>query len=260
MIGRSEDGWVATTEPEVRAVLGDERFGVAEVPPSTEVGTIAWLRASVSRFANGPEHRRRRALALAELARVDPDRLRVAAYEQAGALLRAAHIDVAHRAPTAALADLLGLPDPAAATDAVIDCAAGYFPGADAEDEARADRGTKALLELLDGVRLDVAIARITLLVQGCAATATLIESAIAHRRPIPALLREHPPVLAIRRVARTDVELGGAHIRAGDTVVCDIGAASDPATLTFGAGHRPCPASTHAIAAACGVLDALSR
>ncbi len=260
MIERTADGWVAATEPDVRAVLGDERFGVPEaVAPTGEVGTIAWLRASVSRFANGPEHRRRRALALAELARVDPDRLRAAAYEQAIAL-SPAPAGVARRAPTAALAGLLGLPADAATVDAVLDCAAGYFPGASQGDETRADRGTRALLALLAGVPVDVAVARITLLVQACAATATLIEAATAHRRPIPALLREHPPVPAIRRVARTDADVNGAQIRVGDVVVCDIRAASDPATLTFGAGDRPCPASTHAIAAACGVLDALSR
>jgi len=245
----------------VRAVLGDDRFGVAEAAPDAVVGTIAWLRASVSRFANGAEHRRRRGLLETELARVDPARLQRAAHDDAAARMRTPapdRADIARRAPTAALASLLGLIDPAAAVDAVLDCAAGYFPGADPAAEARADRGTATLLTLLAELPLDVAIARITLLVQGCAATATLIESALTHDQPLETVLRAHPPVPAMRRIAGTDVVLDGAIIAAGELVVCDIAAASDPAVLTFGAGVRPCPASAHALAAARGVLDAL--
>jgi cytochrome P450 len=51
----------------------------APMPAVAQVGTppgIAWLRARVPRFCDGPVHERRRALVEAELARISPDLLR----------------------------------------------------------------------------------------------------------------------------------------------------------------------------------------
>src|ERR1700727_1307457 len=79
--------WVVSETAEVRAVLADERFGVRPAEAGAPSGTVAWLRASVSRFANGPEHGRRRALVVAELDRLDPAALRAAARDRARSAL-----------------------------------------------------------------------------------------------------------------------------------------------------------------------------
>jgi hypothetical protein len=259
-------GWIARSEQDVRAVLCDDRFSVPEVGPAAEVGTIVWLRASVSRFVNGPAHEQRRARAVAELARVEPARLRATTHAVARAELDAlapsTRIDVmaslARRSPAVALAALLGAADPPVVAEAVIDCALGYFPGSEIEAERRADAATARLVRLLADPDLDVTIARIALLVQGCDATAGLIGSALANGLSLDAALREQPPIRTMRRVAHAGVRLGAALIRPGDPVLCDIDAASDPATLTFGDGRRPCPAPDHAKAAAAGVVDAV--
>ncbi len=75
------------TDPaEVRAVLADPAALVPEAPAAEEPGGLAWLRATVSRFSNGEAHRRRRALACGELARIDPGELRRSARAGASAV------------------------------------------------------------------------------------------------------------------------------------------------------------------------------
>jgi hypothetical protein len=49
--------WTACRYADVLATLADSRFEVAGPGPAGPVGTLSWLRASVSRFANGAEHR-----------------------------------------------------------------------------------------------------------------------------------------------------------------------------------------------------------
>jgi hypothetical protein len=61
-----------TGPDQVAAILEDPAY---VVPPATPgpFGTLAWLRATVCRFAEGDDHARRRALVDARLAAVDPD-------------------------------------------------------------------------------------------------------------------------------------------------------------------------------------------
>ena len=64
------------------AALADSALVPALVAPPVQhgpPGTMPWLPAAVSRFADGETHARRRALIEAELARLDPDALRTAA-------------------------------------------------------------------------------------------------------------------------------------------------------------------------------------
>jgi len=82
--------WTARRYADVLAVLADSRFEVPAVAPAGPAGTLSWLRASVSRFANGAEHRQRRARATAELRLLAPGQLRQAAYRRAGAVMSAA--------------------------------------------------------------------------------------------------------------------------------------------------------------------------
>ena len=56
---------------------------VPDPGPAGPYGTLPWLRATVSRFANGETHARRRALVEALLAELDPAALREEAAELA---------------------------------------------------------------------------------------------------------------------------------------------------------------------------------
>lgn len=305
--GRGAAGeWAASRYEDVQAVLADPRFEVGAAASAEETGTISWLRASVSRFCNGELHQQRRALAAAQLARLDPAGLRAAARQRTHAALSDAgkpgdRVDVmakfARWAPMAAMAEPLGATDPGAAAAAVIQCARGYFPGASDQTLRRADTATARLLRLLgaQSAGLDVTVARIALMVQGCDATAGLIGTALhlladppapaarapARGWPVEALLaevlRHSPPVRASRRVAAADADFAGHTIAPGDAVVCSVDAANrdpgiferpgefDPGrrqqpSLTFGYGVRPCPGVDQALMLAAGVVETVTQ
>ena len=180
--------WTARRDADIRAVLADRRLTVPPPGPGGPPGTVAWLRASVSRFANGAEHRGRRALVEAELGRLDPGALRAAAHELAvDQLARCGRpgdrADVmsllARRVPAAALAARLGLADPLRAAAAVTAVAACYFPGSGTGREQRADAETAWLVTALSPAGPDVTVARIAIMVQACDATAGLIGTAL---------------------------------------------------------------------------------
>ncbi|MBD0676847.1 hypothetical protein BU198_40725, partial [Streptomyces sp. CBMA156] len=64
---------------DVTAALADPALVPLPAAPGAAPGTVAWLRSAVARFSSGEPHARRRALVLADLERLDPARLRVAA-------------------------------------------------------------------------------------------------------------------------------------------------------------------------------------
>jgi hypothetical protein len=76
-------------------LLADPACTVPAPDASGPVGTMAWLRATVSRFASGETHTRRRALAEATLADRDPTALRAPATRRLGPDGRPAGIDLA---------------------------------------------------------------------------------------------------------------------------------------------------------------------
>ncbi|MEU8257424.1 cytochrome P450 [Micromonospora inaquosa] len=285
-----------TRHADLRTALTDPAF---QVPPvhSGPFGTLAWLRATVSRFSPPRQHADRRAVAVTALAPLDPDELRHDAARLTVAVLvdRAGdRVDVvrelARPVPLRALADRLGFADPAAAGTAVAVVAAAYHPGVDPALTARADRAVAALLELAPEGPPVVRANLIGLLVQACDATAGLIGAAAHHLLPpagpdMPAtagtvdllaeVLRLDPPVRATRRVTVDAVGLGGQDLPAGSPVLLRLDAANrdpqafiDPARfqpgrpgaglLTFGTGERGCPGDRHALALATGVLDVL--
>ncbi|GGS93685.1 cytochrome P450 [Nonomuraea spiralis] len=242
-----------THHAEARAVLSDSRYVPPPVPQDGEPGTLAWLRAQVSRFSTGDTHAERRRLVVERLSALDPAALRTAARtatEERGGDWRGV--------PTAVLGAALGVRD----TSAVPAAASGYLSG---EGGPQADAAVAELVELTD-------LPAVTLLLQGHAATEALIENALAHARPgddpeavLHETLRQDPPLKAGRRL----------DTRTGEEVTIDLVAANrdpevfpDPARfdvtrgpaphLTFGDGLRPCPAPAHALALAAGVLDAL--
>lgn len=158
------------------AVLTDPEFVVPPVPDSGS-GGVAWLRSSVARFSSGAVHRRRRDQAVAELASVDPDSLRLRAAERGDG-------------PVEVLAEALGLP--ADLADDVAVAARSYQPHTAITEEA--DRAVARLVEACGGVADEATANRIGLLVQTCDATKALVANMAAGRTD--------PPVPLTRRVA----------------------------------------------------------
>lgn len=193
-------GWVVTRHDDVRAVLRHPAaFAVSEAPAGGPPGSVSWLRSAVSRFSNGTDHARRRALTVAELGPIAPNGLRADAERRSLAVLDGAGpgpLDVmtalARRVPMAALAAALGLADPEAAAEHVIIAAAAYFPGAGAEREAAAAPSLSELIGMVRPAGLaaddpagdELIAARIAVLVQACDATAGLIGKAICRALP----------------------------------------------------------------------------
>jgi cytochrome P450 len=224
---------------DVRAVLADGRFVPVAPGPGGPVGSMAWLRAMVARFSYGPEHARRRALVQAELAAIEPERLRAAAARSGRP---------GGEVAVAVLAEAMGVTGVDAVVAALPAVAAVYLTPGDAAAERAADEAVATLVPLVAARPGSEAVAanRIGLLVQAYAATAGLVRAAVRHGS-VEVGLREEPPVRTTRRVATVDTTRGAA----GDTLVLDLAAAG----LPFGGEPRVCPGRAHALAIAAGVL-----
>lgn len=200
-------------------VLTDPNFVVPSVPEGPP-GGVAWLRASVARFSSGATHQRRRALAVAELATVDPDALRLRASESAGG-------------PVEVLAEALGLPSDIADDVALI--AKSYQPHTTITREA--DRAVDRLVQTCGGVADEVTANRIGLLVQACDATKALVANMVSGRTepPVPRTRRVAPDGSLVE-VDLTDVPFGiGPHACPGRTHALALAAGLVEAT-----GHQP--------------------
>jgi len=213
---------------------------VPPVPRDVEPGGVRWLRANVARFSRPEDHARRRALVLAELAPMDSLR------EKAFALARELRDEPVERilwtVPVAVLAGELGLPD---VSRDIATVSAAYHPHT--EVGPGAEEAVRRLIEACGGDLDERTAARIGLLVQACAATATLLGKALTAHRPgedaadlLDRVLREDPPVRVTRRW------INGA--------VVEVDLTERP----FGAGPRKCPGEAHALGVAKGILDAL--
>jgi hypothetical protein len=143
--------------------------------PPGPFGTMAWLRATVSRFAEGETHARRRALIEARLAALDPAALREAAR---------AH-DPHEYVPVIVLAAATGVAGDV--VDDVRTVAAAYQPGTDAPG---ADDALRRLLERLPAGDEEAVAQHVALLVQACEATAALIRG---DDPPVPSTKRLDP-------------------------------------------------------------------
>ncbi|WP_225839741.1 isocitrate lyase/phosphoenolpyruvate mutase family protein [Streptomyces sp. NK08204] len=254
---------------DVRAALADP--ALVPVLPAADGGpdaaSVAWLRATVARFSSGEPHRRRRAVVEDELSRLEPAALWQAA--AAAAPEQEVRVRVVR-----ILAQALGIPEAGAVAEAVTVVAGAYF-GDQAKDKEKtaadeaADEAVAWLVTHLTppghaeqsaenaGTALEPVANRIGLLVQACEATAALVEAASDGDVPLPRVLRELPPVAAMRRVAARPTRTAGREVAEGDLVLLDLARAHDthPVTLTFGAPPRVCPGRAHALALAGGLL-----
>jgi cytochrome P450 len=279
---------IITGYAEVSAVLEDPAFVVPPASPPAPTG-VAWLRAHVARFSEGAAHARRRALAVAELDRIDPAALHTAALARAAAL--SAHPGlVAEVVPVAVLAESMGLvgdvvaevaavakvyltggagADPAVsraagpavspAVSPAVGPAAGQGrdPGAESGGDPfvdAADRAVEALVERFGGIADELTAARIGLLVQAFAATGGLIRATVERGTSVEQTERDASPVPGTRRVEPS----GGA------VVFLDFAAANaeagERAPLTFGLGRHRCPGRAHAMAIADGAVEGVGR
>jgi hypothetical protein len=188
-----------------------------ELPVPSPAPTVAWLRAMVARFSSGPDHQRRRALAVAELAKIDPTALRRMAAETTCS-------------PAEVLARAMGVE----VGDAVAVAARAYHPHTVADSDA--DLAVARLVDAFGGVPDELTAARISLLIQSCDATAALVAKARNHAG-VEEALRDDPPLRETRRV------------RNGQVIMVSLDG------RPFGAGTHECPGQAHAIALAEGVL-----
>ena len=266
---------------EVVAALADPALVPVEPPEEAgvdrdAVGSAAWLRAHVARFAHGSAHARRRAVIEAELARLDEDGLGRAAAECARKAGEGADPRVV---AVQALAGELGLPGPDAVAADVALVSGVYFGGSDpAADEAvarlvaahraRAEAGAAGDVGAGGGGASDgeVLANRISILVQAFEATGSLVERARAAAVEygvegadgadgvgglVYETLRHDPPVAAMRRTALRATSVAGVEIAAGDLVTLDIAAANrDPEVFDrpeeFDAGRGETPLLTY--------------
>jgi len=208
---------------------------VPPVPQDVEPGGVRWLRASVARFSRPEDHARRRALVLAELARMGPLR------DKAFALAKVMRDEV-ERVPVAVLAAELGLPD---VSRDIATVSGAYHPHTEIGDDA--EEAMRRLVAACGGDADERTAARIGLLVQACDATAKLLGKALAAHRSgedveslLDRVLREDPPVRITRRWV------------GGEVVEVDLSA------HPFGAGPKQCPGETPARQVAAGILDVL--
>jgi cytochrome P450 len=232
-----------TSRADIEAALADPLLVPLPVESGPE-GSMAWLRATVARFAHGEVHARRRAFVEAEVARIDVNGLRRLA---AGALG-----DDRSRV-LRALAEAMGLPElDDAAVGALRTVADNYFGG----DDPAADDAVRLLLPLMQTDDLEQAANRIGMLIQACDATAGLIATTREGSGDVQATLRTAPPVQVMRRVSIGATRIGDVEIPEGEPVLLEVG----PLGLSFGVGPRVCPGQALALALAEGALEAPSE
>lgn len=255
-----------TVRHDIERVLADPAFEVPAAPAGDQ--GLAWLRATVSRFVNGPSHARRRALVQDEIDRLDPAALRREARRRTDSVLDAAggRVEVmaaiARRVPLAALGSALGIPEGrlgGVVADAIV-VAPVYLSGAGDE---RVDAAVARLRDVLDRGGPEESAAAIAVLVQACESTAGAIGNAVVVAAGRPELRADVDALLAETLLRASPVRLMRRVSDGGEPVTLDLEAATRDARdgdppMAFGSGVRPCPGAAPATAVAAGVLDAL--
>ncbi|CAM3540177.1 hypothetical protein KIPE111705_13300 [Kibdelosporangium persicum] len=231
-------------------MLTDPTYTIPPVPAGGPAVGIRWLRRTIARFTDGPDHTRRRRLITEMLATVDVRALRDLAAERTRVLTGRSPDLVARIVPVEVLGQVLDFPP--VPVEAVAVTAAAYQPGTGREEPA--DEAVAWLVEVFGGVPDELTAAKISVLVQAYAATAGLIRNAARAMRDgdetidavLAETLRNDPPVRATRRVA------------AGADPVIEVDLAANG--IPFGAGPHQCPGRAHAMAIVAGVLAGMGN
>jgi hypothetical protein len=153
-------------------------YPVPSPGPPGPYGTVTWLRATVSRFAEGETHARRRALVESLLAGLDADELRAQAARTVG-------VDAPY-VPVAVLARALGAD--ADLVDDVRTVGTAYHPHTEATPQA--DAALARIIAALPAGDEELTAARVAVLVQACEATAALVRG---DDLPVPVTRRVDP-------------------------------------------------------------------
>ena len=241
--------------------------------PPGPFGTMAWLRATVSRFAEGETHARRRAMVEARLAALDPAALRAAARAAAEHGGGGAGRVPREYVPVAVLAAATGVDGDV--VDDVRTVAAAYQPGTDAPG---ADEALRRLLDRLPPGDEEALAQHVALLVQACEATAALIRG---DDLPVRSTKRLDPDGnvvvidLAGPAVRRGTASVPGPSARAGargreSAMFADLHKPGDPlllpnawdhasAAALAAAGFKAIGTTSLGVAAAIGVPDGAS-
>jgi cytochrome P450 len=271
-----DGSWVVAGARDVAAALASPALSVAPAAgqdPASLRGPAACLVASMARFSDGPDHRRRRELLTSLLPPV-PRVARTAAVRTNDYLRRRnAPFDImplARQLPAEVLAGALGLPQSEAARAATLTgmlCDAVTPSLVPREGTAAIGDGAAEQLTALmasrwgqDGERITAAV---SILFQARDATAALIGTAlladgrssqgVSAAQRVENVLRHEAPVQCTRRTALTEVQIGDAEIPAGAPVWVFLATAERGSGIpaTFGSGPHGCPGAAHATAIA---------
>jgi cytochrome P450 len=271
--------WVVAGSRDVAAALASPALSVA--PAAGTDGQAARLLASMARFSDGHDHRRRRELLTSVLPPV-PRVARTAAVRTNDYLRRRnAAFDIMPMARLLAgevLAGALGLPQADAAKaatltgmlcDAVTPSTLSREGTAAVGDEAAGQLA--ALMASHLGQDEERITAGISILFQARDATAALIGAAllgdgrggsgVSAAQRVEHVLRYEAPVQNTRRTALAEAQIGGAVIPAGAPVWIFVATAERGSGMpaTFGSGPHGCPGAPHATAIARQVLTVLA-
>jgi cytochrome P450 len=274
-----DGAWVIAGPRDVSAALASPALTV--VPGPGPDGPAARLLASMARFSDGPDHRRRRELLTSLLPPV-PRVARTAAVRINEYLRRRnATFDVmpvARLLSAEVLADALGLTQADAARaatltgmlcDAVTPSLTTREGTVAAGDEAATQ--LTALMASRRGQDDERVTAAVSILFQARDATAALIGTTllagsrlgagVSPAQQVEHVLRREAPVQCTRRTALTEVQVGDAVIPAGAPAWVFLATAERGSGIpaTFGSGPHGCPGAAHASAIARQVVAVLA-
>ncbi len=269
--------WIVTTNSDIEAVLTNDAAKVrppGEPCPRHLVGQPAGETFQrIARMNDGDAHRPIRSIIDSWFATLSPERVDEACVQAANDVCAHMNNDDAMYSwmfvfPSAVMVRLMGM-DPAGTTtlvNAAKRLADAFGPGAGSETTEQANAAIAAISDALDPPRKAMANGAAGFLFQTYDATAALIGNTVAHlARTTPTgtgptgptgiaaaidhVLARDPAIHNTRRFLDTELQIGGATIPAGATVLLVLAAATrDPAasddnTIGFGAGPHRCPA-----------------
>lgn len=262
---------------DVEAALTSPALSVALTEPPE--GGAQRLQAQMARFSDGEDHARRRALVQARLSGLSG--LEQASAQRTAGLLRARTtpfdvMPLARTVPVAVLAAALGFGEVQIEPVTSLVAALCDALAPSVEPRPLPDDIDVVAAELIEQLRAlgsdddEHVAAALSVLFQARDATAALIGATLLAEMSQPngsvdpwveSALRRDAPVQCTRRVALSDVVIGGISISKGSAVLVmldspDAGYGTEPAT--FGAGPHACPGSRMAREIARGCVSAI--